>query len=161
QVRLELENLKQALPRRAEETQKQPEKTRRRATKTPPPEPAAASRNRLGVTVEPGVVVAEVQPETPAAAAGLARGGGITAGNSSAAHGGTELRDAVHGRAAGEAVSLQVTRGGLIREMRARLPETTGAEQTPPADGHNRLGVTVERGVVTAEVLPGTPAAAA
>ncbi len=119
----------------------------------PPPEPE--TRNRLGVTVVPGVVVAEVVEDTPAAVAGLTRGDIITAVNGVPVLTGPELREQVLNRAGGEP-ALTVRRGALVTEARAPIgPVVEGAE------GHNHLGVTVAPGVVVAEVEPGTPAEAA
>jgi C-terminal processing protease CtpA/Prc len=115
-------------------------------------------RNRFGVTVDPGVVVADVLPGTPAEAAGLARGDVVTAVNNSPVFTGVELRDRVREVADGEEVTLRVNRGGAIRDVTTRLG-------TPPTDGEedrrNRMGVTVQPGVIVAEVQAGTPAAAA
>jgi C-terminal processing protease CtpA/Prc len=116
-------------------------------------------RSRFGVTVDPGVVVADVLPGTPAEAAGLARGDVVTAVNGAPVVTGTELRDRVHEVADGEEIALRVNRGGAVRDVTARLdpaPADDGAE-----DGRERMGVTVQPGVIVAEVLPGTPAEAA
>jgi S1-C subfamily serine protease len=78
-------------------------------------------RNRLGVTVGLGVVVAEVLPDTPAAAVGLARGDVINDLNGTALRTGEELRDLVQHVPAGEEIVLRVTRAGEVREVRTRL----------------------------------------
>jgi S1-C subfamily serine protease len=82
-------------------------------------------KNRLGVTVGPGVVVAEVLPDTPAAAAGLAPGDVIDDLNGTPVQSGEELRDAVH-RLKDDAVVLRVTRAGEVREVRAKLENRRG-----------------------------------
>src|SRR5205823_12547215 len=110
-------------------------------------------------TVEPGVVVAEVLPGTAADGAGLARGDVIHRVNSTPVLDAVEFRDAVAAIPDGKEVILLVTNGGQTREAVARLDEP--AEGEAPAEGHSRLGVTVEPGVVVAEVLPESPAAAA
>jgi S1-C subfamily serine protease len=110
----------------------------------------------LGVTVDPGVVVAEVLPGTPAAAAGLAPGDLILAVGERAVFTGPELRDAVD--AVADEATLRIRRAKAFRELVARLGPPTDA---PGLTSGNRLGVTVDPGVVVAEVLPGTPAAAA
>src|SRR5207248_2048393 len=51
----------------------------------PPAEPSDG-HTRLGVTVEPGVVVAAVEPGSPAAVAGVSPGDVIAAGNAEAVH---------------------------------------------------------------------------
>jgi serine protease Do len=85
----------------------------------------AEGRNRLGVTVEPGVVVAEVRPGTPAAAAGLAPGDVITAVNGEAVHDGEQLRAAVQPLLERAEVRLDVSRRGEPRKVRARLDDPT------------------------------------
>jgi serine protease Do len=109
------------------------------------------------VTVDPGVVVAEVFPDTPAAAAGLARGDLILAVGGREVFTGPELRDAVHAAPDGDQVALRIRRGKASRELATRLAAPTDA--ATPAGG-DRLGATVDPGVVVAEVLPDGPAAA-
>ena len=116
-------------------------------------------RSRFGVTVDPGVVVADVLSGTPAEAAGLARGDVVAAVNGTPVFTGTELRDLVQGAAEGEEIALRVNRGGVLRDVTVRLdpiPTDQGAEEE-----RNRMGLTVQPGVVVAEVLAGTSAEAA
>ncbi|HJZ57643.1 MAG TPA: PDZ domain-containing protein [Gemmataceae bacterium] len=84
-----------------------------------PPE----GRDRLGVTVEPGVVVAEVLPDSPAAVAGITRGDLIAAVNGHPVLTGEQLRQAVHPLPARAEIVLRLTRGGETREAIARLDE--------------------------------------
>lgn len=137
----------------AHRSRSQPEAPPALETKPEAPE----GRNRLGVTVAPGVVVAEVVPDTPAAAAGLARGDVVAAVNGSAVFTGLELRESIRAAGTGE-VSLQVIRGGTPGEFRVSLDAPGNGDD---AEASNRLGIAVEPGVVIAEVLPGTPAAEA
>jgi S1-C subfamily serine protease len=65
--------------------------------------------------------VAEVLPDTPAAAAGLATGDVVDALNGQPVQGAHELRDLVHHLADGEEIVLRVTRAGEVREVRAKL----------------------------------------
>lgn len=118
---------------------------------------AVDENNRLGVVVDSGVVVDEVQPGTPAAEAGLFRGDLIHAVNKVPVFSGTELRGAIHRVPNGEEVLIQVIRSGLPLEIRAHL-ETAPAGEAELPEGRNRLGVVVDPGVVVAKVLPGTPA---
>jgi S1-C subfamily serine protease len=97
------------------------EAARPREQAAPPAE--AEAKDRLGVTVDPGVVVAEVLPGSPAAATGLARGDVIRAVNGEAVHSGEELRRAVAPLVERAEVALQVSRGGKARKLRARLDE--------------------------------------
>jgi S1-C subfamily serine protease len=73
------------------------------------------------VTAGLGVVVAEVLPDTPAAAAGLARGDVIDDLNGKPVQTGEQLRDLVQHLPAGDEVVLRVTRVGEVREVRTRL----------------------------------------
>lgn len=113
----------------------------------------AESANRLGVVVDPGVVVADVLPDGLAAAAGLARGDVIESVNGSAVHSAIGLRDAVASLADGTEITVRLRRAGDPLRLVARLGPA-------PADG-NRLGVAVAACVVVADVVPGSPAQAA
>ncbi len=115
---------------------------------------APERHNRLGVTVARGVVVAEVARGGPAAAAGLTPGDVVAGVNDRAVRTGAELQDAVRGAGSGELV-LRVVRGGSGSDVAVRLGAERAGEN---GDGHNRLGLVVEPGVVVAEVQPGTPA---
>ncbi len=124
---------------------------------TPPG--AAGHHNRLGLTVGNGVVVAEVLPESPAAAAGLTRGDVIEEVNGTGVVSAVQLRDAVRRVGGNERVTVRVFRAGDTHELRAQLAAEPPDEKSET--DRNRLGVTVGPGVVVAEVLPDTPAAAA
>jgi hypothetical protein len=115
--------------------------------------PAPEGRNRLGMTVDPGVVVAELLPDTPAAAAGLAPGDVIRGVNGLPVLSGEQLRDQIQAIADGEELTIQLTRSGAPVELKARLE----AAADEPAE-RKPFGVTVAPGVVVAEVLPDTPA---
>lgn len=112
--------------------------------------------NQFGVTVDPGVVVADVLPGTPAEVAGLARGDVVTAVNGTPVFTGPELRDRVQDAAEGEEIALRVNRGGVPRDVTVRLDPAAHDEGTE--EGRNQMGLTVQPGVVVAEVVPGTPA---
>jgi len=118
----------------------------------------AENRNRFGVTVGSGVVVAEVLPDSPAAKAGLKRGDVIEEVNGTDIVSATQLRDVVRGAGDDADVRLRVVRAGKPQELRARVDK---AGEEAGDEGRNRLGVTVGPGVVVAEVLPNTPAAKA
>ena len=134
-----------------------PAKPAKRAA-TPPARPRAEGHNRLGATVDPGVVVAQVLPDSPASRVGLVVGDVITAVNGTEVFSGDELHELVYEASPGEALNLRVERAGAFAEIPIRLEALPADRQALP-EGHNRLGVTVERGVVIAEVAPGTPAA--
>ena len=157
EARQELEGLREATregrrPAAEESSKRTGRKGRERAD-----ERRVESRNRLGVTVGSGVVVADVLPDTPAAKAGVTRGDVIEVVNDTPIVSATQLRDAVH--KADTDVTLRIVRAGKPRDIKARL----GAEK-PEEKGkssQNRFGVTVGPGVVVAEVLRDTPAARA
>jgi hypothetical protein len=101
----------------------------------PSAQPSEEGRPYLGLTVHPGVVVAEVHPGSPAEAAGLARGDVIQAANGTPVLAGEQIRQAVLweqlrravrtelGAAAPETeLSLEVSRGGQVREVKVPLP---------------------------------------
>jgi len=117
-------------------------------------------RKRLGVTVEPGVVVAEVLPDSPAAVAGFVRGDVITGVNGKPVLTGQELREVIRGLKDGDEFTLQVTRAGIPSEVKAQRVAVP-PEEAPAGEDQNQLGVAVEPGVVVAEVVPDSPAAAA
>jgi len=124
----------------------------------PAPEPVPEPRNRLGVTAAAGVVVAEVTPGSPAAEAGLARGDVITAVRTIPVFNGPELRDRIAAVPEGQPLTLHLTRGGLPVEVTVTLVPLREGES---AESRASLGLTVEPGVVVAEVLKDSPAAAA
>src|SRR5581483_8440617 len=66
------------------------------------------------------------------------------------------LRDEVLRVGDGERLVLRLTRGNVSQDVTVRLPPATPSEA--PAEEHNRLGVTVEPGVVVEAVLPDSPA---
>lgn len=119
----------------------------------PAPPPAPEPRNHLGITVDHGVIVAEVAPGTPAAAAGLIRGDILTAVNGIPVLSGPELRDLILEEEGAEDIVLRLTRGGIASEAKVRFERHGGSDEIP-------LGATVESGVVVAEVAPNTPASA-
>ncbi|MBX9579686.1 MAG: PDZ domain-containing protein [Gemmataceae bacterium] len=139
---------------------------RERVAEVTPPEPARASEpvspttaadggNRLGLTVAPGVVIAEVEADSLAADLELVKGDVIEAVNGADVASGPGLRDAIAALSGGGDLSVRVRRGDHSKDIVTRLGE--------PKDGEagGRLGATVAAGVVVAEVMPGSPAAAA
>ena len=79
------------------------------------------------MTVGPGVVVAEVLPDTPAAVAGLQRGDVIDNVNNTPVLSAEQLRDVVQQLPAGGEAVLHVTRAGTTKEIKARLNGTDGS----------------------------------
>jgi S1-C subfamily serine protease len=159
EARHELEELRQVARARVQTTSTDEAAHKDRKDRARKEDRGAQTRNRLGVTVGSGVVVAEVLSGTPAADAGLARGDVIETVNGTPIVSATDLRDAVHRTDADAEVVLRVARAGHDREVKTRLG-VAGAEGKT-AEGRNRLGVTAGSGVIVAEILPDSPAAKA
>jgi hypothetical protein len=123
-------------------------------TRAAAPGTTVEAANRLGVVVDPGVVIDEVMSDGMAAAAGLARGDVIESVNGNPVHSATGLRDAVHALPDGAELTMRVRRGGDPLLMIGRLGPAAG-------EHGNRLGLVVVPGAVVAGVIPGSPAAAA
>jgi predicted metalloprotease with PDZ domain len=158
EARRELEELRQAARERGQPAHAEESPRKERKDRPHKEDRAAKSRNRLGVTVGNGVVVAEVLPDSPAAHAGVARGDVIEIVNGTPILSATELRDAVHRAEADADAVLRVVRAGHGREIRTRLG---AAGEREGADGHKRLGVTAGTGLIVADVIPESPAAKA
>lgn len=111
--------------------------------------------NRLGVTVVPEVVVADLDTDTPAAEAGLQRGDVVVEVNGRAIRTGSDLADLVDEMPKGGDVTFQIRRGSenLVRSL--ELPPRTEGESAP------RFGVTLALAPVVVEVLDDSPAATA
>lgn len=82
-------------------------------------------KNRLGATVDPAVVVAEVLPGMTGALAGLARGDVLHSVNGAQVFNGEELRQIIQALPERAAVVLRVSRGNEMREIKAPLDEGT------------------------------------
>jgi serine protease Do len=82
---------------------------------------AAEQRQRLGVKVEHGVVLAAMLPTSPAARAGLRRGDVVTAVDTTPVKMPEDLRAAVQKAGFGAEVTLEVSRGRERLSIRARL----------------------------------------
>jgi serine protease Do len=95
---------------------------------------ADEQRQRLGVQVEHGVVLAALRPTSPAARAGLRRGDVVTAVGSIPVKMPEDLRAAVQKAGFGAEVTLEVSRGRERLSIRARL-----ASAPPGADSLGQL----------------------
>jgi S1-C subfamily serine protease len=88
----------------------------------------AAMKDRLGIKVEKGALVARVMPGSPAAKAGLTELDVVTRIGDTEVNGPLDLRQAVEKAGAGKEVTLQVVRGDKTLSLKARL-----AEEASPA----------------------------
>jgi serine protease Do len=128
-----------------------------------------------------GVLIREVTPDSPAAKAGLKEGDLILKVDDREVNAPEAVVNAIQGRKAGDQVKLQVLRDGKEQTVEVTLGERR-VERFPPipeffprprvaflgvrpqeltAERKKELGVTAEKGVVVAEVLPDSPAARA
>lgn len=156
-------------------------------------ESGRVERGWLGVSVQPltqdlartmgyaearGALVADVMPETPAAAAGLASGDVIVRVGDEPVDSARELINAIAQHEPGRRVSLGIDRNGESRSIDVTLGERPGAAQiasTPQdsASAEGKLGMSVQaltpelaaqlgieaaRGVVVTEVKSDSPA---
>ena len=131
-------------------------------------------RGRLGVQMQDipgreGAQIAQVQPGSPAAAAGLREGDLVTAVNGRPVRGASELRAQLGVIPAGETVELRVQRGSEAHSVRARIAEieqrhAVGGETIPQlagaafANAERQAARGRERVVLATAVEPGTPA---
>jgi len=113
----------------------------------------------LGVPAREGVAVVEVQPESPAAKAGLREGDVIVALNGRPMHGTDELRAVLGVTPPGETVELRVLHGAAERTLRVRVGEAqanhaTGGETIAELAGATFVATDVEgdRGVLVTGV---------
>jgi serine protease Do len=119
----------------------------------------------LGVGREGGVLLADVDPEGPGAAAGLRSGDVVLALDATAVGSRAQLERAVAARAPGRLVTLRVRRAAVETRIAVRLGEEPDDWQVPPALARARslLGVqarplTPTMGVLAATVEAGSPA---
>ncbi|HEY6821915.1 MAG TPA: Do family serine endopeptidase [Burkholderiales bacterium] len=131
-------------------------------------------RGRLGISMEDvaggeGAKVAEVQPNSPAAQAGLKAGDVVTALNGRPVRGAAELRARLGIVPVGETVELRLQRGKESRSVTARIGEIekgqiAGAQTLPElagaglADAERRGLPGRNRAVLVTNVEPGSPA---
>ena len=120
-------------------------------------------RGRLGIAMQQtvggidGALITEVEPNSPAQAAGLRKGDVVTALNGHPVRGPAELRARLGVVPAGETVEMKLQRGKETRVITARIAEidksqTAGGQTVPELNGASL--VEVER-----RGLPGKPAA--
>jgi len=132
-------------------------------------------RGRLGIAMQDpvggteGPLITEVQPNSPASAAGLRKDDVVTALNGRPVRGAAELRARLGVVPAGETVELKLTRGKETQTLKARIAEV---EQAKAAGGQSvaelngaALAEVEKRGlpgrdraVLVTEVEPGSPA---
>jgi len=131
-------------------------------------------RGRLGIAMQPnvggeGAQIAEVEPNSPAAAAGLRKGDVVTALNGHPVRGPAELRARLGVVPAGETVDLKVQRGKETQVITARIAEidksqSAGGQTVPELNGASLVEVErrglpgKNRAVLVNGVEAGTPA---
>src|SRR5690606_26543467 len=137
-----------------------------------------ALNEALGLGVDHGALVSEVEPGSPAEAAGIEVGDVVVAVNEETVETSTELRNAIGLMRLGETVSLTVIRDGETRSVDVRVspaPESAQAPEPGDAGQANRVRalegaelMTLDAGdprsggrggVIVTNVQPGSPAA--
>ncbi|QRN98768.1 Do family serine endopeptidase [Archangium violaceum] len=131
----------------------------------------------LNVPARKGAIVTDVQPDTPAARAGLKQDDVITAIEGTAVETSRGLTRDIGFRPPGEAVKLTVYRNGKSREVQVKLgerPDLEGISSAPQSEreeedtGHKlglrlqdvdpRMAPGVRQGAMVVDVDPGSPA---
>jgi serine protease Do/serine protease DegQ len=130
-------------------------------------------RGRLGISMQDvtggeGALVAEVQPDSPAAQAGLRTNDVVSALNGRPVRSAAELRARLGVMPVGDTVELRVQRGGESRTLKARIGEIAGGGPGGQAvqelagasfrEVERRGPRGRERAVLVAAVKAGTPA---
>jgi Do/DeqQ family serine protease len=132
-------------------------------------------RGRLGIAMQDpvgggeGALIAEVQPDSPASAAGLHKGDIVTGLNGHPVRGAAELRARLGVVPAGETVELRVRRGKETQDIKARIGEiektkAAGTQSIPALTGATLADVErrglpgKNRAVMVTEVEPGSRA---
>lgn len=130
----------------------------------------------LGLKEAKGALVAEPQPGSPAAKAGIAAGDVVTAVNGTAVKDSRDLARRIGGMAPGSSVKLDILRDGHANTVTVTLGEmpnerqaAADREQTQPSQNTPHLGLQLapasevagsgEQGVAVVGVEPGGPAA--
>jgi len=143
-----------------------------------PQDVTPALAKQFGLSQPSGALVGEVEPDTPAARAGLKRGDVIVAMNGQAITSANDLRLRVSEMAPGTTVKLQISREGKTQDVNvalAELPEKAEKAGSQENGGSGLEGVEVQpltpdiaeqlqlspgtRGVVVWSVDPASPAA--
>jgi Do/DeqQ family serine protease len=132
-------------------------------------------RGRLGIAMQPvvgggeGALIAEVEPNSPAAAAGLRKGDVVVALNGHPVRAPAELRARLGVVPAGESVDLKLQRGKETQTVKAQIGEiektqTAGGQSLAELNGAalaevQRKGLPgKDRALLVTKVEPGSPA---
>ena len=133
----------------------------------------------LGMGTARGALISSVEPNGPAAKAGVQRGDVITAIDGRAVQNSNDVRNRIAGSAPGSTVKLDVLRNGKTQTLTATLAELPTDEQASAEPGGNStrggalglsvepltgerakaLGLTEGQGLLVASVVNGSPAA--
>lgn len=131
----------------------------------------------FNISPDKGVLVAQVEPDSPASRAGLQSGDVILRYNGKDVHSAQDLSLAVAGTAVGSPAKVEALRDGkemtLEVQVGKRADKVEQADSSSGAEEHGKLGVTVEnltpqaaqamnlsssRGVLVTDVRQGSPA---
>ena len=123
-------------------------------------------RGRLGIAMDPrgspdGAVIAEVERNSPAAAAGLRKGDVVTALNGHPVRSSSELRARLGVVPAGETVELKIRRGSESQVVKARVAEIDRSQSAGGASVPQLAGASlaeVQRGKNRAVLVNGVEA---
>jgi S1-C subfamily serine protease len=90
------------------------------------------TKQSSGVSVDKGVVIADVLPDTPAAKAGLKSGDVVTSFDGKPVSTPAELRNTVQAAGTGKEVTVKFARGKETKEVKVELTENRGDESGRP-----------------------------
>lgn len=88
---------------------------------------------RFRVTSDAGQVIVVVEPNSPAAKAGLRPGDVIIKADAKDVASNNDLRDAINKVGAGKEITLKVVRGKETKEIKAQLAEAPEGRRGPPS----------------------------
>ena len=112
----------------------------------------------LGLGIDRGALVSEVEPGSPAEAAGIEVGDVVVAVNGDPVETSTELRNAIGLMRLGETVTLTLIRDGDTRELEVRVsPAEDSAQAAEPGDRGEANRVQALEGAELMTLGPGDP----
>mgnify|MGYP005835029685 CR=1 FL=1 len=127
----------------------------------------AAIPSPADISQDQGILIAAVEPESPAAKAGLVRGDILLEVNSKAVNNLTELRQVLNTLEPKESIEVKALHGDEARTLKVTLGEQNGQAYLgivpcfPERLGVMRLTLTEKQGALIIKVLPDSPASQA